>query len=106
MSVEAQVLTFGPNPPITDKTDPESVEAIQNVMEAAAELLDPEKYEALVHGTRNIPDGHKPNGGPRRPRTHNARLLGSRAFTEAPAKSKRQRRNKAQRQARKANRGR
>lgn len=42
--------------------------------------------------------------GPRRPRSHNARILGSRAYAEIPAKTRRARKNRAQRQARKANR--
>lgn len=42
--------------------------------------------------------------GPRRPRVHNARLQGDRAHVEVPAKTARQRKNRAQRQARKANR--
>lgn len=43
--------------------------------------------------------------GPRRPREHNPRFLGNAAHPEVPAKSARKRRSKAQRQARKANRG-
>ena len=39
--------------------------------------------------------------GPRRPRRHNARFLGSRAVPEVPAKDARRQRNKRQRQARK-----
>lgn len=53
---------------------------------------------------RNIPDGHVPGAGPRRPRVHNPRFLGSSAYVEVPVKDKRKRRNKAQREARKANR--
>ena len=44
------------------------------------------------------------DGGPRRPRIHKPRLIGPRAYVEVPAKTKRQRKNRAQRQARKANR--
>lgn len=71
-----------------------------NTEPLAIETQDLNEYEATEDGP---PEGSNA-GGPRRPRVHNARFLGSRAYALVPAKTVRQLRNRAQRQARKANR--
>jgi len=80
-------MTATVHPPVTADTPQESKDAIKAVIDAAEKLLDDENAR-----------------GPRRPRVHNPRKLGSAAHVEVPAKDERKRRNKAQRQARKAGR--